>query len=80
MERKAMYTIYCITARQPKVVTGPGRYATRSGEVVEVSYLGGYNNFEAFGVYDNGTAERWYVSGHVLPYSLSQNDIIQALP
>ena len=76
--RRATYTLYGITMTLPRVVTGPGKYVTRGGAVVNIDRLGGYNNFKAYGSYPNGTAEMWYVSGRVLPYSLSENDIVRA--
>jgi hypothetical protein len=63
----------------PVVVHGPGKYLTRGGETVTVEKIAnvwGYNN-RADGKYSNGVAESWSVrGGRVLPYSLSQNDII----
>jgi hypothetical protein len=63
----------------PRVVDGPGSYLTRGGEVVTVERITngfGYNN-RAEGHYSNGIAEAWSCrGGRVLPFSLSQNDIV----
>lgn len=67
------YWIVSLCLLNPTVVTGPGRYVTRGGEVVTVSSV---NTFQAFGSYENGIKERWTVSGRVLPVYESPNDIV----
>jgi hypothetical protein len=60
------------------VVTGPGRYVTRSGETVTVERLGGYGGLWAYGRYDNGVRESWFVSGRIFTVMLSPNDIVRS--
>lgn len=77
---KSFAVLYCHHAiTLPRVVTGPGRYCTRSGETVEVVRLEGHNGSFAVGAYSNGVPESWYPSGRVLPHYLSSNDIVRAL-
>jgi hypothetical protein len=58
------------------VITRPGRYTTRSGEVVTIERLGGYGGYWAYGQYADGTVESWFVSGRLLPLYQSLNDIV----
>jgi hypothetical protein len=60
----------------PQVITGPGQYRTRGGEVVTVMGFSGHRDFWAHGSYSNGVKESWMPSGRVLPGYLSQNDIV----
>lgn len=69
------YWIVSLCLKHPKVVTGPGRYVTRGGEVVTVTSV---DRYRAFGSYENGTLEWWTVVGRVLPFHLSPNDIVKA--
>ncbi len=71
--------LYCLMMVLPQIVKGPGKYKTRSGEVVTIDRLGGYNNYQATGLYSNGVPECWFVSGRVLPHYLSPNDIVEPL-
>ncbi len=64
--------------RSGTIVTRPGRYTTRSGETVTIERLGGYGGNWAYGQYDDGTAEVWFVSGRLLPTYQSLNDIVGA--
>jgi hypothetical protein len=65
----------------PIVVDAPGSYLTRGGDVVTVEIIStsggyGYQN-RADGHYSTGVRETWSCrGGRVLPYSLSQNDIV----
>lgn len=65
----------------PIVVDGPGTYITRGGDTVTIDRVTtsrgfGYNNC-AEGRYSNGIVESWSArGGRVLPYFLSQNDIV----
>lgn len=59
----------------PNIVTGPGQYITRSGETVTI--VGIERRYWAKGHYSNGVVERWDISGRVLPFSESSNDIVK---
>jgi hypothetical protein len=61
---------------QPTIITRPGNYRTRGGEVVTIENIG-RGAYAAQGHYPNGTNERWDICGRVLPFSLSQNDILE---
>lgn len=58
-----------------QIVTGPGQYLTRSGEVVTVerTWTG---ILSARGHYSCGTPERWSLSGRILGGLITPNDIV----
>ncbi len=70
----------------PTVITAPGRYRTRAGEIVTIDRVGRPEHLSfadvdpraglADGHYPNGVTEVWDVSGRLLPFSQSDNDII----
>jgi hypothetical protein len=63
----------------PNVITGPGEYVTRCGELVTIVEVGGRAaKFECLGVYPNGPSERWHRSGRLLPSRETDNDIVRA--
>lgn len=71
---------------RPKIIDAPGQYRTRGGEVVTIDRLGIMEKWApnfiipngwAHGHYLNGIPETWDVSGRVLPFSLSDNDIME---
>lgn len=62
----------------PTIVTRPGRYVTRCGEVVTVERITTGLHASAYGYYSNGIEERWDACGRLLPHSLSKNDIVQS--
>lgn len=74
----------------PTVIVAPGQYQTRCGETVTIDRVGRSASLPwwemdptsgwAFGHYDTGIPESWDVSGRVLPFSLSDNDILGKLP
>jgi hypothetical protein len=57
----------------PTVITGPGKYRTRSGEVVTIvePWRGWWR-----GAYPSGTPEAWDPSGRLLPFSETGNDVV----
>jgi len=62
----------------PVVITGPGQYVTRGGELVTVTAV---RHNRADGHYSNGINEWWSCrGGRVLPSSLSQNDVMAPAP
>lgn len=60
----------------PTVITEPGRYITRSGEVVQVHDTS--NAHWKRGAYSCGTPERWNRSGRIFSGQETQNDIVRA--
>lgn len=70
-------TIYIVPLIfQPVIVTEPGRYRTRSGELVQVETASPRHDFGCIGRYPNGTRERWHKSGRIFAGCLSANDIV----
>ncbi len=65
----------------PRIITGPGRYLTRKGEIVTIDSLGGYADWQAAGKYSDGVDECWLVSGRIFPSAdlTSPNDIVRPL-
>lgn len=71
-----IYELRCL----PTIINSPGKYQTRCGETVTInriskSRLGGPE--WAHGHYENGTPESWDISGRLLPFSLSANDVVK---
>jgi len=56
----------------PTIITGPGEYRTRCGETVTIDTVGRF----ATGRYSDGVPETWDVSGRLLPFNESKNDIV----
>lgn len=69
---------YAPLARLPVVITGPGKYLTRSAEVVEVAIASQNNDHGCTGRYANGVEDRWHRSGRIYSGIHSGNDIIQS--
>lgn len=63
----------------PTVVTEPGQYRTRGGEVVTVNTVSMRHNFGCSGVYADGTRERWHKSGRIYATRECRNDIVGTL-
>lgn len=58
---------------KPTIIVKQGEYVTRCGEhVMVVSIDRGW----ASGHYADGTIERWDISGRLLPFTESRNDIV----
>ncbi len=57
----------------PVVISATGQYVTRRGEVVTIAHI---HKGWADGRHSDGTPEKWDVSGRLLPFSESQNDIV----
>jgi hypothetical protein len=61
----------------PIVITDPGQYVTRGGEVVMVNKVSQKNDFGCRGQYQNGVRERWHRSGRIFAGQESMNDIVR---
>lgn len=68
------YQRLVLEMKYPKIITVPGQYKTRSGELVTVNAL---TQKHAFGLYSNGIEENWYLTGHIWPTKECQNDIVE---
>lgn len=60
----------------PAVVTRPGEYLTRGGEVVVVESVEPRGPYGVRGRYRDGVKDTWDMTGRLLPGTLSQNDIV----
>ena len=65
----------------PSIIKSPGQYRTRCGDTVTVTRLStGLSGGWAFGYYDGSLIqESWDVSGRILPFTPTQNDIVSPL-
>ncbi len=65
----------------PDIITEPGEYITRGGEVVTVNIVSNHHDFGCKGVYTSGmfagTPEGWHKSGRLYLRAQSANDIIK---
>lgn len=61
----------------PHIITEPGRYTTRAGEVVTIQRIEKRGaRVTCFGKYANGIDERWDASGRCWHNQECQNDIV----
>ncbi|MGV2169680.1 hypothetical protein ACQZ40_25265 [Agrobacterium sp. 16-172Ci] len=63
----------------PVIITEPGQYRTRAGEVVTVKRASKLNDFGCRGHYQNGVPEFWHRSGRIFVNALSDHDIVSRL-
>lgn len=73
MRRPIPYEAFFLS--KPVVITTPGQYVTRSGEVVEVDDASDYHWKR--GRYQDGTPESWHRSGRIFSGRETPNDIIR---
>lgn len=66
----------CLFFGLPTVITEPGQYRTRCGEVVTVSVVSKKHLFTCHGEYSCGTKESWHHSGRIFPKLDTTNDIV----
>lgn len=75
MEHQAYFAPLVV---MPDLITGPGKYVTRSGETVSVDAVSGHGGeFGCRGSYADGTRERWHRSGRLLASREMDNDIVR---
>lgn len=63
----------------PVVVSQPGKYETRCGEVVEVYAIDSRYPHLVHGHYPSGIQESWHESGRIFAGRETDNDIIRPL-
>jgi hypothetical protein len=62
----------------PDVITGPGQYVTRCGDIVTINSAGGRAaRFDCFGAYSDGTRESWHRGGRIMASCQTANDIVR---
>ena len=72
--------VYTPLCSLPAVITAPGQYRTRCGEVVTIGAASDkLFDFACRGSYSNGVAERWHRSGRVHTNQECRNDIVEAI-
>lgn len=62
---------------KPTIITEPGQYRTRGGEIVTVETVSVRPDFGCTGHYEHGTRERWHKSGRIFAGMESQHDIVE---
>ncbi len=60
----------------PVIITAPGKYLTRCGEIVEITNTDARGQLGCAGTYPCGLKDRWNKSGRLYYSTLSSNDII----
>lgn len=60
----------------PTIITEPGKYRTRSGEIVNIVESSTRHVFGCMGTYPEGIEDRWHKTGRLYAHTLSPNDII----
>jgi hypothetical protein len=64
----------------PTIITTPGCYKTRCGEVVTITSVGtSLKSFDCLGSYGDGMPETWNKTGRLHYGVESQNDIVEAI-
>jgi hypothetical protein len=64
---------------RPIIITKPGSYRTRSGEVVTITKVSILHDFGCEGTYSDGTQEFWHKSGRIQAHRETSNDITEAV-
>ena len=60
----------------PPIITAPGQYRTRRGELVTITEVAKGHMFACRGTYPCGTVDHWHKSGRLYAGRESINDII----
>lgn len=61
---------------KPVIITGPGQYKTRNGDIVTIHKVSRAHDFGCGGHYSDDTYDSWHKSGRIFATSESQNDIV----
>lgn len=64
---------------KPAIITRPGRYRTRDGEIVEIATTSGRHDFGCRGRYASGVPDSWHRSGRLYATSECLNDLVEAV-
>lgn len=64
----------------PTLITAPGQYITRCGEIVTVERITPGHDFGCDGSYPGGPLESWHRTGRLYYGCESRNDIVGAAP
>lgn len=61
----------------PRVITEPGRYLTRAGEIVTITVTSSKHDLGNAGYYEKcGTPDHWHHSGRIFASRETPNDIV----
>jgi len=60
----------------PTIITAPGKYVTRCGEVVTVEVAKQKHIFGCSGTYSTGQREEWHMTGRLMFDRETPNDIV----
>ena len=63
----------------PTIISEPGNYLTRCGEIVNIESIIPNTAYGACGKYPNQVEDRWDVCGRLYPSILSNNDIVKKI-
>lgn len=67
----------------PIIITKPGKYRTRCGEVVTITSTGRnlvWEQWGAVGTFPEGIVDSWNINGRRTSMAENRHDIIEALP
>lgn len=60
----------------PSIIVQPGRYRTRSGDIVTLDAVSIRHDFGCVGSYPNGVRDAWHKSGRLYATGECRNDIV----
>jgi hypothetical protein len=63
----------------PDLITEPGDYLTRAGDIVTIAAVSRRHDYGCAGQYVTGVPDRWHKSGRLYAHTVSQNDIVAAV-
>ncbi|WP_432263472.1 hypothetical protein [Cupriavidus sp. TMH.W2] len=64
---------------KPDIITAPGNYVTRSGELVTITVVSWRQDHGCIGTYGDGKiVDKWHKSGRIFAGAESGNDIVRA--
>jgi len=68
---------YASLVTRPDVITQPGNYVTRRGEIVTITAASTKHDHGCIGTYPEGTREHWHKSGRIYFGIQCENDIVR---
>lgn len=60
-----------------KIITIPGKYLSRCGDLIVITDIGSNLRFSCFGLYPDGVKDAWHTSGRLFANVESVNDIVE---